>query len=490
MGPFFCISDNCRCDGDTLWLGWREIQADDLASPGDVAIMPTQSESPVTVSGPSSKTFQLLRNRVRQLLRILLAVTICLAVAAAALAVWWSTSLNGLPDIGDPFDVAAFRAFSLPDEKNAFTFFRRAWKAIEPVYGGDWSETNPEFRAFVEANRPAVELFIKGAEQVDGISGPVGEPLPGENNSDLDSAYPLQALSWGLIGMTLMEGGLREERGDMAGAWDCYRAVLRMMVHVRRRERLMDRLRITLGLSLPRHLATWAADKRTTIAQVRRALEEVVECRPMPEWDAFTLKIEYLDLMRFLNRRVVPPPEQIAEEWTYRLGELQLPVDQMLDLYQVKRGLLREPERSRRVIRLLFANWLAHPEHPAQGKPAARARFHIAKQTSGVLLYHVSPDAPADARALSPQDMARWLIKTNDAKLAFRYGFMSWPTVRRAEQRIYRGLLVVLAGEIYRRERGAPPPSDEALVGTYLKSLPDDVSGDLADELTPTAQRF
>ena len=93
----------------------------------------------------------------------------------------------------------------------------------------------------------------------------------------------------------------------------------------------------------------------------------------MPEWDAFTLKIEYLDLMRFLDRRVVPPPEQIEEEWTYRLGDMQLPVDLSLDLYQVKRGLAREPERSRRVIRLLFANWLAHVEHPGQRKPAARA---------------------------------------------------------------------------------------------------------------------
>ena len=289
--------------------------------------------------------------------------------------------------------------------------------------------------------------------------------------------------------MMLMEGGLREERGDMAGAWDCYRAVLRMTVHVRRRERLKDRVRVTLWLPvLRKRLATWAADPRTTIHQVRRALEEVVECRPMPEWDAFTLKIEYLDLMRFLDRRVVPPPEQIEEEWTYRLGDMQLPIDLALDLYQVKRGLVREPERSRRVIRLLFANWLAHVEHPGQRKPAARARFHIAKQTSGVLLYHVSPDAPADARALSPQEVASWLVTTNDAKLAFRYGFLAWPTVRRTEQRSYRELLVLLAGEIYRRERGALPPSDEALVGTYLKSLPDDGSADLADETTPTVE--
>ena len=255
---------------------------------------------------------------------------------------------------------------------------------------------------------------------MDGISGPVGEPLPGENNADL-ARYPLQASSAGLIGMMLMEGSLREERGDMAGAWDCYRAVLRMTVHVRRRERLKDRVRVTLWLpALQKRLATWAADPRTTIHQVRRALEEVVECRPMPEWDAFTLKIEYLDLMRFLDRRVVPPREQIEEEWTYRLGDMQLPVDLSLGLYQVKRSLAREPERSRRVIRLLFANWLAHVEHPGQRKPAARARFHIAKQTSGVLLYHVSPDAPAGARALSPQEVASWLVTTNDAKLAFR----------------------------------------------------------------------
>ncbi len=304
--------------------------------------MPTQSESSATVSGTSSKTLQLLRKRLRQLLRVMLVLTICLAVAATTLAIRWLTSLNGLPDIGDPFDVAAFRTFRLPDDQNAFTYFRRAWKAAEPVYGGGWSETNPEFRAFVEANRPAVELFIKGAEQPDGISGPVGEPLPGENNSDLDAAYPLQASSWGLIGMTLMEGGLREERGDMTGAWDCYRAVLRMMAHVRRRERLKDRVRVTLWLPvLQKHLATWAADPRTTNHQVRRALEDVVECRPMPEWDAFTLKIEYLDLMRFLDRRVVPPPGQIEEEWTYRLGDMQLPFDLSLGLYQVKRGLAR-----------------------------------------------------------------------------------------------------------------------------------------------------
>ena len=162
-----------------LWLGWRESQAEDLASPGDAAIMPTQSESPAAVSGTSSKTLQLLRKRLRQLLRVMLVLTIGLAVAAAALAIWWLNSLNGLPDIGDPFDVAAFRAFRIPDDQNAFTFLRRAKEKLTPsactISRLSWSEADPKFREWVEANRPAVELFQQGAEQVRRVASPDGE---------------------------------------------------------------------------------------------------------------------------------------------------------------------------------------------------------------------------------------------------------------------------------------------------------------------------
>src|SRR5215467_8790935 len=94
--------------------------------------MPTRSESLVAVSGKPSKTVELLRKRLRQLLRVLVVLTACVAVAATALAIWWLNSLNGLPDIGDPFDVAAFRAFRVPDDQNAFTFLRRAEENLTP----------------------------------------------------------------------------------------------------------------------------------------------------------------------------------------------------------------------------------------------------------------------------------------------------------------------------------------------------------------------
>jgi hypothetical protein len=113
--------------------------------------------APAAVSGTSQKLLQLLRKRLRQLARVTLVLAIGFAFAAAAFAIWWLTSLNGLPDIGDPFDVAAFRAFSVPDDQNAFTFLRRANEKLTPIRGWtqgqgaepddpkfSWSIANPE----------------------------------------------------------------------------------------------------------------------------------------------------------------------------------------------------------------------------------------------------------------------------------------------------------------------------------------------------------
>ena len=180
--------------------------------------MLTQSESPVAVSGKSSKTVVLLRKRLRQLLRVVVVLAACVAVAATAFAIWWLNSLNGLPDIGDPFDVAAFRAFRLPDEQNAFTYLRRASEKLTPIVGlvagngadpGDlkfsWSIANPTLREWTGANREAFQLFQQGAELAD-AANPAGDP---KDNRFIDGR---------LISLALLEASRREESGDTAGA--------------------------------------------------------------------------------------------------------------------------------------------------------------------------------------------------------------------------------------------------------------------------------
>ena len=206
-----------------------------------------------------------------------------------------------------------------------------------------WSKTDPKLREWVEANRPAVDLFQQGAEQSDGISRPAGESY----SERFTSAEP----GW-LIWLVLAEGGRREESGHMAGAWDCYRAVLRMTAHVRRRGSLFDRaVANTHHDSLRKRLATWAVDPRTTIPQLRRAIEEAVESRPKPEWDSFSLKIEYLDLMQFLEHpddRTFEPLEDDGDEklrgalalrsWRRKRGYRELVVLLARELYHRERG--------------------------------------------------------------------------------------------------------------------------------------------------------
>jgi hypothetical protein len=342
-----------------------------------------------------------------------------------------------------------------------------------------WSEADPKVRAWVEANHPALELFLQGAGRPDGISRRPGEPPSFRYSEDLGPRY--------LILLALLEGGRRAEGGDMAGAWDCYRGVLDATVLSARRGAIAERYFATVHHGwLRNRLETWMADPRTTIPLLRQALKEVVESRPKPEWHAFSLKIEYLDWMRQFETMKHPDFYALQQERTYRLGDMELPQDLIASLYHARRFLLREPQRSRRAIRLLFANWLAQAEGPEwqRRKPAVLATFRDTTQTDRVPLYPVGPEAPSGARVFSPHELASWIVTAYDMKVIEMSH--SWPSVRRREQAGYRELIVALASELYHRERGVLPPSEEALVGTYLESLPDDGSAEIPDKSTPT----
>jgi hypothetical protein len=468
--------------------------------------MPTRSESPAAVSGTSSKTLQLLRKRLRQLLRAMLVVTSCLAVAAGALAIWWLNSLNDLPDIGDPFDVAAFRDFRIPDDQNAFTFVRRANEKLTPRRGWDgngpypedprfsWSIANPKMREWAGENREALELFLRGAEQPDAS-------LPtGDSTADV--------VPGGVIEVAFLEASRRQESGDTAGAWDCHRAVLRMITHMRRRGSAPQRYFAKRANPwLQRRLADWAADPRTTILQLHTALDEVLKNEPNPDWDILAIKSGYSYIMREIERPMpLSDQHEIEGEWTFWLGDMALSPTMIDHLEAARRFLLREPERSRRVLRLLCAQYLAHEEahEMPPRKPAVWARFSYLTSTNPmtkgritVPLYPVSPQAPAGARALPPQAVAGWLVATLDARLRLVQGhshYWPWPPDRLADRRgvadrkAYRELVIMLATELYYRERGSLPSSDEDLVGTYLKSLPDDRSPDVYDGTAPIVE--
>jgi hypothetical protein len=280
-----------------------------------------------------------------------------------------------------------------------------------------------------------------------------------------------------------------------------------MITHIRRRGSTNQRLAAKgASLWLHRRLADWAGDPRTTIPQLHTALEEVLRNEPKPDWDVSAIKCGYVELMRQVEQPLPPSTQQEIEgEWTFRLGDLELSPGMVGHLEAARRVLLREPERSRRVLRLLCASYLAREEaRELPPKPAVWAKFAYMTSTNpiamgkfSVSLYPVSPGAPAGARALPPEELARWLVSTLDARLRllrFNGSEWPWPPDRAPDPRTvparksHRDLVLMLATELYRRERGGLPASDEALVGTFLKSLPDDRAPDLDDGTTPIVE--
>src|SRR5262245_21638906 len=117
--------------------------------------------------------------RARGRRRLGLLVLYGLGVALAALLARRWTSLNGLPDLGDPFDVEAFQAPRVPDSQNAWTYYERALerlddRALEHLSSdlhaarkGDWATSSPELGAWVDANRDALDQWRLASERPD-----------------------------------------------------------------------------------------------------------------------------------------------------------------------------------------------------------------------------------------------------------------------------------------------------------------------------------
>lgn len=410
-------------------------------------------------------------------------VAILLTIVAGP-PLWWSLQLVGLPDIGDPFDVQAFREFRIPDEDNAHLLYFRAaqmllkkterklaTRRIDPLVR--WSSADPELRRWAETNREALDLYRQAADRPDSLGA-----VPRFDGYHQDLWGMGTFLGW-CEALALLEGSRLEDRGDMAGAWTWYRAVLRTIHHVSRRG-TVHRRAVAQGWQddLLTQLITWAADPRTTPAMLRKALDDAIACEALAPSEAYTLKAEYLDVERMLDGADAPavlPPGS----WSAPLPwlEMRLTRAQTETLYGAYRQWRREPERSRRAIRLAIAHWIAQEEQPPASRAGGAPTTWLAYRFDPL-----GPEAPAKARALSPRALAGWLRSTTDAN--FLLGSWGWIQVRRTEQANRRALLILLAGQLYRRDHGTDPPSPESLVGPYLERLPEAVD-DGSDQAMP-----
>jgi hypothetical protein len=420
--------------------------------------------------------------------RVLTAVAVLVAMIATP-PVWWATQLMGLPEVDEPVDVQAIQSFRIPDESNAFLLYRRAAERLKPLKAsgkssmlpmsqlGPWPKDDDEARRWLEENREAMELFRQGTERPDAL-----DVAPADSGQSWTSILALRSFNV----LAELEAGRLEQQGDMAGAWVWHRAALRATYHIRLRGSVHVRtVTQPWHAELRGRLTSWAADPRTTPALLRRALDDAVACGSSTPSESDRLRAEYPEAMRVFDS----PENQGRYVSMVRFVGLFRSLHYMLTSRQFQamadawRFWRREPERGRRIIRLAVANWLAYDDLPPGRRPGP------APELSGSFdFYAFGPEAPANARALSPGALDRW-VKTSPEAVSILRELDRLRTLRDQDQADHRALLVLLATELYRRDHGTDPPSPAALVGPYLQSLPDDGSDEAQDEASRRAPR-
>jgi hypothetical protein len=407
------------------------------------------------------------RSRARRVVLL-----IALGVAGLSMMMAWSAmSLSGLPDVGDPFDIEAFVAPKVDDADNAYVLYKEAVARLtkdRPEFTYEWPTAGPAERRWLEENRPAMELWRRGTER------PEAEYVS-PRNFTVETQLPIVQELRGFLRLAKLEGSRLEELGDLEGAWRWYRAIFRTGRHVGRRSSMIERfVGIAFHSAATGRMTRWAADPRVDATMLRRALDAAIADDGMTGPLTDNLKVEYL---AFANTYSDPELmiKCMLDDDLSRVN-LSSPLGRIPSVMRLQRVVMKEPERSRRVLRLVFANLLTWSDLPKGRRPPVAFTIPNPNSASTVKslvdLRAVDASAPDSARALPPDELARWFEST----LYARHLMPSFSTMDAACQReraAQAGLLLTLANELYAREHGHPPETVEELVGPYLKSLPE-----------------
>ncbi len=374
-------------------------------------------------------------------------------------------NLWGLSRVPEPFDVVAFENRRVPDAENAYPFYAKAGLMLDgnlpsngPAkprqLGKDWSNLGSDAQRWVERNLPALEIWRQGTDRPL-LRFPRGAILSAE---DFNIANQLEL--WQLL--SLLQASRLEETGDLSGAWNWHKARLRMRVHYIRLQTVIPIHNLTVLLDrLIGRAELWGKLPGITVAQLRQAIADVQAMELLYGNRSDMLKLQYLyyrDQIEDLASPADPDAKHANESYDF-WHDTALPLIHQGDLV-----LTAEPERSRRTLRHLFANWLAEADKP----PDERAPVHSAKPL--VFRSSEESDAAISADTLAWQAAHAPLIAQAHAA---NIGIDDWPQVLDSERRACANFIVQLASRIYEIEQGKLPNSPEHLVGTVLDKLPD-----------------
>ena len=348
----------------------------------------------------------------------------------------------GLPDPRLPPGYLAWRDQTVADDANAAFLYRVAADAIGerrvPLgIPGDWFQASAYDKALLaETSRPMV-LWREGTR--------LPNALPSRERKEL---RPLSESETSLfVRLACLEGLRQENRTNFEEAFDWYVATLKFADHVQSRVGFNGRFRgDAVHQTAANFIKPWADQPNLSTDTLRRALREVQEAhRPI----GIPGSAVFAELERIEG--LLDEPDSLDEALGLDAHNRQ---GERLDgwparLSHLSRAFQSEPERSRRFVRLVAADWVEGLE--LRGRSSSVELIHRGSLTL------FSKTGRVDARAL-----ARRLDSTRYARI-FLPNLSIYLTALDAGARNQADLELHLAERLFRREKGHPPESPEEL---------------------------
>ncbi len=390
--------------------------------------------------------------------------------------------LSQVPDIGDPFDVAAFcKSMDVPPEQRVLNAHRIADRLYYDEYWarrtgsvpltGTWigsSPTRDVIETVVTQGWGAAEDFVK-----EWVATHEPSLLEWKRATELNGIRfdPTEDLIWWFDeafnnhfhefdSLAVLCGRRCEAEHDLAGAFQWYRAGILV------RDQLWGAAWKADDLS---NILDWAALPEVSAAQLRTALGQLRRDRAARQPASHAIKVEYLRAMNSLRKR-----DGLATAIRYRSGT-QSPMDTKTAVFwRFVYWIGGEPERTRRLYQHLVANQLRGVDLPA---PTHRA-LHTPTST---LIYNDDAAVPLPSQHLSAARIAQ-AIRMSAISSGLEGSVTGGQLLRDPifehffrEARAFPALFeLALVLQIHRREHGTFPAQLEYLVPGYIDAVPVD----------------
>jgi hypothetical protein len=379
---------------------------------------------------------------------------------------WRELSLWRLPDIGEPFDVAKLGTVDVPDSENAIPLYIEAEKRLKPLdhelktLGSkswsvtDWAVVDPVIQRWVDESRPALEPWLRAVDRGDALLLQPGEMT---ESSLLQPAQSIREL----CRFAILEGSRLETTGEVEGAWRIYRGVLRSSRHVGRHGGGMQRLIGQSILSAARSpIGRWIENPAVTPDMLHRAIHDVEFCQSMTPPISEMIRVEY-----FVCRDVLSRPDGWKQFSIEGPEGAAAWYNQIAQVAEARRFLLREPERSRRVLNLVTAGLLAQCDRPRLARPKIFSTKYM--------IYHVDSQTPPAVASLTPEELTTWADRSAFSTVMATINLLL--SRIEFEDASFDTLRLRMAERAYESEKGRPPTTYGDLLGPYLKALPNGI---------------